>query len=608
MNLLIVPWPYEVKPTWFKPSSWTTNRKGREQTRFFEYTGGGGENRFRFEVLHELLNDAEQSVNRVHLIVFPELALTEQELDEILEKLAKRSNANGSSSRTQIPMVLAGIRSDETQEPVASHASTVFPAGGNRVVLSTFFAGKWYQIAQNKHHRWKLNESQIQQYGLGGALAASRDRWEAIPIPRRKLSVLAPNSWFTLCPLICEDLARQEPISDLIRGIGPTMLIAILLDGPQLRERWAGRYASVLADDPGSSVLSVSALGFTQRSTGVHGQPSVPQVGLWKDSESGYTDIQLNAEMGGVLLTVDAHARTELTADGRTDLGNAATFVRSRVQSLPLDPKRLAKPKDDKASTQAAQPANQQANQKEPEATLSVKGSAVDLLEITLFSFFVDAIIDCNSSRHAKIDWISELHHWLLGKKLDAASTLINLRQVHKTFERHAQALFGDPDSYYIQKGHTMEVDNLKPFIAWFCDLMRCITPENSEPVNNYKVLVEHTEAILNVVKDDGSFTANVKEGKDPFAALRQKHKLPECIHPEELLNAGDWQIRIRISIYSALAILWAVHRRLVIFRHHGTISGEESMLLHRIERILQHNYDQVWLSARDSIVTNQSA
>ena len=53
VNMLIVPWPYAIKPTWFKPSSWTTNRKGSEQTRFFEYTGGGGENPFRFEYLQE---------------------------------------------------------------------------------------------------------------------------------------------------------------------------------------------------------------------------------------------------------------------------------------------------------------------------------------------------------------------------------------------------------------------------------------------------------------------------------------------------------------------------------------------------------------------------
>src|SRR5262249_39103935 len=159
-------------------------------------------------------------------------------------------------------------------------------------------------------------------------------------------------------------------------GIGPTMLIAILMDGPQLRERWAGRYASVLADDPGTSVLSVSPLGFTQRSVGSNGESGSPQVGLWKDSESGYTDIKMSAGMGGVLLTVDARSRTELTSDGRNDLGNAATFVRAGVQPLPLDPQNFVK--NDAAGSLA------QGGVKEGDGTISVKGSSVDLLEITL--------------------------------------------------------------------------------------------------------------------------------------------------------------------------------------------------------------------------------
>jgi len=87
---------------------------------------------------------------------------------------------------------------------------------------------------------------------------------------------------------------------------------------------------------------------------------------------------------------------------------------------------------------------------------------------------------------------------------------------------------------------------------------------------------------------------------------LRGKYKLPATIPPDELLNPGDWQIRIRIAIYICLSILWGVHRRLVIDRRDGDLSGEESNLLYRIEQILQHNYDQVWLNARDSAMTAQ--
>src|SRR6185436_17599598 len=109
-----------------------------------------------------------------------------------------------------------------------------------------------------------LDAGQIATYQLGGFLSGSRSWWESIPIPRRRLSFLTSNAWLTLAPLICEDLARLDPVSDLIRGVGPTLLVALLLDGPQLQNRWPARYAGVLAEDPGTSVLTVTALGMSR--------------------------------------------------------------------------------------------------------------------------------------------------------------------------------------------------------------------------------------------------------------------------------------------------------------------------------------------------------
>jgi hypothetical protein len=362
-------------------------------------------------------------------------------------------------------------------------------------------------------------------------------------------------------------------------------------------------------------------LGFTQRSRSNSGQVGSPQVGLWKDSESGYTDVRLDAAMGGVLLTVDARLRTELTSDGRSDFGSAAAFVRSGVQPLPLTPERFAKGESLQVTVQANIPAplldtasaaqspaigaggSNEIVAKAPDEAISVKGSSVDLLEITLFSFFVDAVIDCDTTEGAKIKWADELRYALLGKEIDKGSALYNLRHVHKKFQRKAQDRFGDPASDYVAKPDgMMDIDNLKPFIAWFCELLSCALPEQCEPVSKYKILIDYCEAILGVVKDDKSFTATVKANDDPFAKLRSNYNLPKTLHPRKLHNAEDWHIRIRICIYSCLAILWAVHRRLVLYRRDGDISGVESKLLYRIEQILQHNYDQVWLSARDSV------
>ena len=168
------------------------------------------------------------------------------------------------------------------------------------------------------------------------------------------------------------------------------------------------------------------------------------------------------------------------TSDGRSDFGNATAFARAGVQSLPLDPKRFAKidaisatlPRGsanaafaDLGATHTQAPEGADAGRAiEADPTISVKGTGVDLLEVSLFSFFVDAVIDCNTTAGAKTDWITELHHWLLGKEVSKSSPLANLRQVHKVFAKRAQGLFGDPSTFYIQKDHKMDVDNLKPF------------------------------------------------------------------------------------------------------------------------------------------------
>jgi hypothetical protein len=45
-------------------------------------------------------------------------------------------------------------------------------------------------------------------------------------------------------------------VAELLRDVGPALVVTILLDGPQLGSRWTAPCASVLADDPGSAVLT----------------------------------------------------------------------------------------------------------------------------------------------------------------------------------------------------------------------------------------------------------------------------------------------------------------------------------------------------------------
>jgi hypothetical protein len=95
-----------------------------------------------------------------------------------------------------------------------------------------------------------------------------------------------------------------------------------LLDGPQLTSRWAARYASVLADDPGSAVLTLTSFGMVQRCR-PHGRDSSAIVALWKDPVQGSREIPLEAGAHGVLLTVCGDRATRTSADGRSPVDNA---------------------------------------------------------------------------------------------------------------------------------------------------------------------------------------------------------------------------------------------------------------------------------------------
>ena len=81
---------------------------------------------------------------------------------------------------------------------------------------------QWFHIRQDKHHRWSLDERQIYQYHLGGALHPHIRWWEAIDVPRRSVQVVEVGEGITIVSLVCEDLAQNDDVAEVIRSIGPT--------------------------------------------------------------------------------------------------------------------------------------------------------------------------------------------------------------------------------------------------------------------------------------------------------------------------------------------------------------------------------------------------
>src|SRR5207245_798393 len=117
------------------------------------------------------------------------------------------------------------------------------------------------------------------------------DWWEHIDIAHREIFFYLLADGACVTALVCEDLARIDPVQPVVRSIGPNLLIALLMDGPQLERRWPGRYASVLAEDPGSAVLTFTSLGAVHRSDAPGARPST-EVGLWRDHQGPATELR----------------------------------------------------------------------------------------------------------------------------------------------------------------------------------------------------------------------------------------------------------------------------------------------------------------------------
>jgi len=51
-----------------------------------------------------------------------------------------------------------------------------------------------------------------------------------------------------MCALVCEDLARPDPVANIVRAVGPNLVIALLMDGPQTKVTF--RQACMTPDSP----------------------------------------------------------------------------------------------------------------------------------------------------------------------------------------------------------------------------------------------------------------------------------------------------------------------------------------------------------------------
>jgi len=306
LNLLLLPWPTQVSALDFHPAEGQPGlRNMPENMGFFSYEHNAWTD-WLSEQFRNIVEQAVIQVGRIDGVILPELALrSEQEFDQAFAEL---------TSVIKDAFLISGIGGKSPHPPYDANQL------GYRVWLA---ANKDLRLrhTQGKHHRWRLDESQIRQYGITHRLDPYMFWWENTDLAERHVHFFAIAPWLTMSALICEDLARQDPVADVLRAVGPNLVVALLMDGPQLQRRWAARYATVFADDPGSSVLCLTSMGMVNLSNEnlPTGEKRERIIGLWKDARGPARQIELKEGYDGVVLALNAEYQQEWSADGRHD-------------------------------------------------------------------------------------------------------------------------------------------------------------------------------------------------------------------------------------------------------------------------------------------------
>ncbi|MEM6673569.1 MAG: hypothetical protein AAF726_12055 [Planctomycetota bacterium] len=345
MSVLLVPWPSEATPGQFRRRPIDPRDRKRERRVLSEEVYGFFDfdlsdldaSKFEFHVL-SLLVKARKTVGHVDAIVLPELSCRHEDLahlawliKEFDQGLARFSDPDQRHKRPgPIHLIVGGVlQKNPGVAPQERLSAKTYPENVASIYLRAPGVSEnpdryWLRQQQPKHHRWHVTPPQVTQYGLGASLNPERTWVEAINIPRRTLHFWTLKERLTLAVLVCEDLAQADPIGSVVRSVAPNLVIALLADGPQIGSRWSARYATSLADDPGSSVLTLTSTGMARLSTAYGTADRSGVIAHWRDSESGSRELELPAGASALVLSLHLKPIVEVSADGRFDANTGA--------------------------------------------------------------------------------------------------------------------------------------------------------------------------------------------------------------------------------------------------------------------------------------------
>ena len=327
LNLLLVPYPYEIDAQDFKGTD-SEQSYPPQFDRWGEFDlhqnwlkEGSGRDKIDRKIT-DLLDLAKKQGTLIEGIVLPEYALDWKTYACIVEELRDKKYES-------VRFLVSGCSEEYSKNKPGNFVLTTvfYEAAGveRRVAITT---------SRGKHHRWRLNGSQVATYCLDGVLDANTFWWENIPLTDRKINNIVFREGSVFATLICEDLARSEPVHSVLQSIGPNLVFVLLMDGPQLETRWAARNATGLTEDPGSSVLTFTcrALLTRQAQRGYGHKPNYT-VALWKDDTQNIQLIECPPENDAAIVTLSAARAKETTLDGRAN-SNAWAWRMSGYQLI----------------------------------------------------------------------------------------------------------------------------------------------------------------------------------------------------------------------------------------------------------------------------------
>lgn len=336
LNVLIVPLPLQLFAKDFQPVNQQVDRAEHPRSwanfRIVQNWLPANDvetERFIAGVLDLILRAKEDS-GIVDALVFPEFAMTFTLFERLMKAVTKHRALN-----SEIKFVISGSSNNCSKEA----ANVVLCAVNDQALCerreqdagSNGPLSSYTMSSQGKHHRWKLSADQISTYGLGAALNPACDWWEDHQICKRQLHIHQLRRDTIITALICEDLARNDPVHDIMRSVAPNILFALLMDGPQLSTRWPARYAATLADDPGTMVVTVTSRGLVERSNRQSPEWKSHSIGLIRDGRGVTKELTLPDGHQAVLLTLGESRIVDHTIDGRKTRNASEWFYVSQI-------------------------------------------------------------------------------------------------------------------------------------------------------------------------------------------------------------------------------------------------------------------------------------